>query len=83
LKRLDIWFRRRRLRRLVVFRVSYGVDLAGAAVPFIAREVKRWRGEYERDLKSVREAVVPLEWVKALSEPGTQVRQRVDEKSRL
>jgi hypothetical protein len=52
-------------------------------VPFISREVKRWRGEYEKDLKSVREAVLPVEWVKALSEPGTQVRQRVDEKSRL
>lgn len=36
-------------------------------VPFIAKQVTRWRKEYQEDLKYKREPLLPAAWVAQLS----------------
>ena len=36
-------------------------------MPFIAKQVMRWRKEYEEDLRTKREPLLPAAWVAKLS----------------
>jgi hypothetical protein len=40
---------------------------ADAVVPFIAKQVSRWKKEYEQDLEYKREPLLPAAWVAQLS----------------
>lgn len=44
-------------------------------MPFIARQVIRWKKEYEDDLKHPREPLLPAAWVKQLSEGEANLRK--------
>ena len=41
--------------------------VADAVVPFIAKQVSRWKKEYEEDLNYKREPLLPAAWVAQLS----------------
>jgi hypothetical protein len=49
--------------------------VADAVVPFIAKQVTRWRKEYEEDLNQQREPLLPAAWVKQLSEGEANLRK--------
>jgi hypothetical protein len=48
--------------------INYKAD---AVVPFIAKNVVRWKKEYEEDLRQPREPLLPAAWVSQLSSGET------------
>jgi hypothetical protein len=49
--------------------------VADAVVPFIAKQVMRWKKEYEEDLKQPREPLLPAAWVAQLSDGEAAMRK--------
>jgi hypothetical protein len=49
--------------------------LADAVVPFIAKQVTRWKAEEEADYKQEREPLLPAEWVAQLSQGEKALRK--------
>lgn len=43
------------------------VTVANAVVPFIAKQLVRWKNECEKDLNQKREPLLPVAWVSQLS----------------
>jgi len=49
--------------------------IADAVVPFIAKQLQRWKNEYEADLQQPREPLLPTAWIKGLAEGEAAIRK--------